>query len=490
MNSWRTLSNNLKIQSGLKCERCGKIVTNGKQLIGHHKIELTDENVEDVNISLNPDNIEVICLDCHNKEHKRFGNSKQVYLVYGAPLSGKSSLVKTKAGWRDIIVDIDNLCQAVTGLETYTKPNNVRFNVFTLYDTLLDQIKTRYGNWYTAYIVGGFANRYELEMQCPVYGNMFNELKLERIILAKPNDTQQAQPFKIYQITKPINRIVTIYAEHISYMLLNIIAMPFIVYEKQTVNDVFRNLKGYAIGYNPFTFASNITTSMYFYHHTPDYFKNVLQGKEGSVLDKYGGEFNYDRYLVELNAPNKVNNGVVLEYGKNIIDLEQEENNASTITGIVPFWQSEDKLTLVELGGTSIGDSKKKLELVDLSSEFENAPTKQQLNDKGYEYWYKKAKRTPDVSIKVSFIPLWQTENYRDDPLFEVYKTLEQVALGDLVKVEFKEMGISASAKVMKYEYDVLKERYTSIEIGRTKANIASSLAAMDIQLRNQKLIK
>ncbi len=134
-----------------------------KYLIGHHKTELTEDNTNDPNISLNPDNVEIICHDCHNKEHRRFGNKQNVYIVWGSPLSGKTTLSRQLMQYGDIALDMDSLWQAVTLQPEYTKPDNVRFNIFALRDNLLDQIKTRYGQWYDAYIIGGYPDKYERE---------------------------------------------------------------------------------------------------------------------------------------------------------------------------------------------------------------------------------------------------------------------------------------------------------------------------------------
>lgn len=160
---WRELSYNLKLQRG-KCERCGKRPLRFSNLIGHHKVELNELNYKDSSISLNPDLIEIICQDCHNKEHRRFGHHKQkIYIVYGSPLSGKTTLVRELMRSGDIVLDIDALWQAVTFQDEYIKPNNCRFNIFKLRDELLSQIKMRYGKWNDAYIIGGYPDKYERE---------------------------------------------------------------------------------------------------------------------------------------------------------------------------------------------------------------------------------------------------------------------------------------------------------------------------------------
>ena len=172
--AWRDLSYNLKIAADGKCNRCGEVFTDFSQLIGHHKTELTEDNVDNPEIALNPELIEVICHDCHNKEHRRFGNRHNVYIVWGSPLSGKTSLVRDLMRYGDIVVDMDALWQALTLQPEYVKPNNVRFNVFAVRDNILDQIKTRYGQWYDAYIIGGYPEKYERE-------RLANELGAELI---------------------------------------------------------------------------------------------------------------------------------------------------------------------------------------------------------------------------------------------------------------------------------------------------------------------
>lgn len=168
--AWLDLSYSLKIKAGGKCAGCGEIPEDFSQLIGHHTIELTEENVDDPNISLNPELIEVICLDCHNREHRRFGYAKKVYIIWGSPLSGKTTAVRQMMQRGDIVMDMDALWQAVTFQPEYVKPNNCRFNIFKLRDELLDQIKTRYGQWGDAYVIGGYPDKYERERLAQTLG--------------------------------------------------------------------------------------------------------------------------------------------------------------------------------------------------------------------------------------------------------------------------------------------------------------------------------
>ena len=133
-------------------------------ILHHYKTELTEENVNDVNISLNPDNIQIVSHKTHNRIHDNFGlRRRQVYIVYGAPLSGKSTWVKENACEGDLILDIDNIWQAVSGCDRYVKPNRLKSVVFKTRDCLLDIIKYRAGKWNNAYVIGGYALASERE---------------------------------------------------------------------------------------------------------------------------------------------------------------------------------------------------------------------------------------------------------------------------------------------------------------------------------------
>lgn len=168
---WRDLSYKLKMDRHGKCERCHKSILDFKYLIGHHKIELTEDNIHDVSITLNPELIEIICHTCHNKEHKRFGgHKKSIYIVYGSPLSGKTTLVNDLMEYGDIVMDMDAIWEALSFQDRYIKPDNLRFNIFKIRDELLDQIKMRYGDWYNAYIIGGYPDQYEREKLSKMLG--------------------------------------------------------------------------------------------------------------------------------------------------------------------------------------------------------------------------------------------------------------------------------------------------------------------------------
>ena len=159
--AWENLLKVLKIErlvnGELICEYCGKPIVKAYDCIGHHVIELTEENYTDANISLNPDNIQLIHHRCHNRIHDKLGfTQRQVYIVYGSPLSGKSSYVKEVMVEGDLVIDIDNIWEAVSGCDRYVKPNRLKSVVFSVRDNLLESVKYRRGKWLNAYIIGGY----------------------------------------------------------------------------------------------------------------------------------------------------------------------------------------------------------------------------------------------------------------------------------------------------------------------------------------------
>lgn len=151
----------------LLCEHCGKPITKKYDCIGHHKIELTEDNVNDFKISLNPDNVSLIHFKCHNIIHNRFdGFVQRVYLVYGAPCSGKSTWVNETALEDDLILDIDSIWESICKSDRYHKPNRLKSNVFGIRDCIIDQVHTRKGMWRNAYIIGGYPLRTDRDRLC------------------------------------------------------------------------------------------------------------------------------------------------------------------------------------------------------------------------------------------------------------------------------------------------------------------------------------
>lgn len=166
---WENLLKVLKLQradshGNIICEHCGKPIVRAYDCIGHHVTELTEENYTDYNISLNPVNIKLVHHKCHNIIHnKLYSNNRQVFIVYGSPLAGKSSYVRESMTEGDLIIDIDNIWECVSGCDRYVKPNRLKSVVFAVRDNLLESVKYRRGKWLNAYIIGGYPYQAERE---------------------------------------------------------------------------------------------------------------------------------------------------------------------------------------------------------------------------------------------------------------------------------------------------------------------------------------
>lgn len=182
----------------LICEHCGKPIINDYECIAHHVVEVTESNLNDVSITLNPANIKLVHHKCHNIIHKRFGYTcKRVYLVWGAPCSGKTSFVLQSKERNDLIIDMDAIWQAITGGSKYDKPDALRTQAFAVRDCLLDSVKTRAGKWSTAYYVTTEPRRAARDRLCaklgaePLYIPCTKAEALER--LAKDAERQDVQ---------------------------------------------------------------------------------------------------------------------------------------------------------------------------------------------------------------------------------------------------------------------------------------------------------
>lgn len=164
-----TINERLTADGLIICEHCGKPIYKPYDLILHHIEHLTEENVNDASISLNPENISLVHHRCHNELHERFGfgsGTRHVYLVYGAPCSGKTAYVHSVAQRHDLIVDMDSIFECISVNDRYDKPDSLKAIAFKVRDALLDSIKVNHGRWFNAYVIGGYPMASERERLC------------------------------------------------------------------------------------------------------------------------------------------------------------------------------------------------------------------------------------------------------------------------------------------------------------------------------------
>lgn len=310
---------------------------------------------------------------------------------------------------------------------------------------------------------------FELEMLYPVSGIHFSDIRMRRIVYAKPSPSRDKEPFRIYKISKPINGAVTIYAQHISYDLNGI---PLSPYSASTAAAAISGIESHETVSSGFTFTTDIVKNAEFSLITPATVRSIFGGREGSLIDVYHGEWKYTKFNCKLCAARGENNGVIIAYGKNLITLEQEENINGQYTGVLPFWYSEsDGLVQGNIENVPGTYNFTRILPKDFSDKFEEAPTLQQLSAEATKFIQENDIGDPAVSLKISFVDLSKASG------FESLSMLETVELCDTVTVKFEKLGISKTAKVVKTVYDVLKDRYKTVDIGEVKAGIAETIA-------------
>jgi phage minor structural protein len=313
---------------------------------------------------------------------------------------------------------------------------------------------------------------FELAMTYPMDGIHFAEICDRSIIKAKVDQFRDAQLFRVYAISKPMNGIVTVLAEHISYDLSGIPVKPF---SALTASSALTGLKENAVADCQFDFWTDKNTQASFKVSVPASIRSRLGGVSGSILDVYGGEYEFDNYTVKLHNSRGQNRGVSIRYGKNLTDIQQDQNCSNVATGVYPYWTDSEQKTLVELPEKIVNApgtySFVKIRTVDFSAEFETQPSVDQLRERTEKYIQANNIGVPHVSLSVSFAQLDQTDEYKHLNL------LERVGLFDTVNVEFPALGVSATAKAVKTVYDVIADRTKSVTLGSVRANIADTIA-------------
>ena len=317
---------------------------------------------------------------------------------------------------------------------------------------------------------------FTLSMTYPISGIHYADIVIGGCIKAKPNELADPQLFRIYHISKPLNGVVTIDAQHISYDLSKAVVKPFTA---KGITAVTSGMISNMIGGIGFSFSSDINNGdSQFTNGHPQSFRALLGGQEGSVLDVFGGEYEFNNEKVILHAHRGSDNGVVIRYGKNLTSVQQDENIESTYTAVYPYVLNSDQETIAGDLQTVISTSEPKVLALDLSSEFqktgteETTPTAAEINAKAQKYIKANNIGVPKVSLDVSFVQLWQTQEYKE------IAPLERVSLCDTVTVKYEKLGVDAKAKVITTVYDVLAERYDSITLGDAKSSLASTIAA------------
>lgn len=322
---------------------------------------------------------------------------------------------------------------------------------------------------------------FEASIQYPTTGRHYADIENGSIVKLLPNDTSDPQLFRVYKISAPINQVVTLSLEHISYELGD---TPVIRFQASgNAGTALTTLLRAAVVPHRFTAWSDITSANSTEIKEPCSVRACLGGKEGSILDVWGGEYEWDNFEVKLHAHRGQQTEVVLEYGKNITDLTQEQNIGEMVTALLPYAKQTvdgaDVYTILPEQYLEAPTADKfprlRVGVRDFTGDFaEGEPvTVDALRAKAQAYIKSANIGVPSVNIKVAFEPLWQTDGN------EALRPLQKVGLGDTLTVRFPALGVDATAKVIKTVYDTLAEKYVSIELGDAKSNLADTIGGV-----------
>lgn len=308
---------------------------------------------------------------------------------------------------------------------------------------------------------------FELTMEYPIDGYLFNELKFTRIICCKSNPYSKPQPFRIYSISTPINRTVTINAAHISYDLSGYIVDPFTA---SNLDETITGLKNNVYGDCPFEYVHTVSESGEIVVSEPKSVRSVLGGIH--VSKAYQPDFTFDQLTVIMEDKRGAETGVSVVYGKNLIDINQDENNSNVYTGVYPYWRDDEDnvAVLSERVINTPGEwNYTKIYPLDLSDEFETIPTQDEMRAFAIAYIEAYSIGIPEISLSISVLQL----NGSD---YEIEMLTGKINLGDTITVQFPDAKVNAKARCIKTIYNPLQNRYDTLELGDAVRTLADSI--------------
>lgn len=316
---------------------------------------------------------------------------------------------------------------------------------------------------------------FELEMEYPISGAGFSALIEDRIIAARGRETGAPQGFRIYRITKNLAGTSTIYARHVSYQL-SFAPVPAIS-GTGNAQAAMNALKSAALDSCPFSFESDISGSRNYKISVPSALRTALGGMEGSILDTYGGEFEWDNWTVKLHQSRGADKGVRIAYGKNLTGLDRAVDIGDTITGVMAYYVKEDGTIVYSspqvIQNTHVADYAFGRTLaLDVTGEFEAEPTRAQITAYATSYLAATTLAKATEEVTVDFVPLWQTTDYGQP-------YVEHIELCDTVTVEYKQLGVEVKKQVTKTVFNVLQNRYDSITLGG-ETTVVDTIASLE----------
>lgn len=310
---------------------------------------------------------------------------------------------------------------------------------------------------------------YELDFTYPVTGANYEKIICGRIVGVTHDESGDIQPFEIVSVSRPINGIVTFHAVHLSYRQSQMTATGSNI---NSLSDAFALLKT-AEPSNPFEYETDITSTAYMAaaDGIPRTVRQLLGGVQGSILDTYGGEFEWDKWTVKLHSARGEVKDFAIRYGVNLLDYKDDTSYQSTFTSCVAYWKGNDEIVTATatLGENGYNENDICVPL-DLSDKFENKPTTVQLQNEALSYMQRNQTNVPSQSITVDFVRLSEMGE------FSAFQDLLKCRLCDTVNVIFPMYNVSAAFKIVKTEWNVLAGRYNQMELGTLSTTLSEAL--------------
>lgn len=314
---------------------------------------------------------------------------------------------------------------------------------------------------------------YELDFDYPVDGANYEKITCGRIVGVTHDETGDIQPFEIVGQTRPINGIVSFHCVHLSYRQSQMTVYGTNI---NSLSDAF-TLLGTAMPSNPFTYETDITSSAYMAaaDGTPRSVRQMLGGVEGSILDAYGGEFEWDKWRVILHSARGQMRDFAIRYGVNLLDYNDDLSYQGTFTSCVAFWNGEGNRVITTASLNEEGYNGNDICVpLDLTDKFESEPTTAQLQAKALSYMRSNQTNIPSQSINVNFVRLSEMGE------FSAFQDLLKCSLCDTINVIFPMYNVSAAFKIVKTEWNVLAGRYNQMELGTLSTTLSEALGITD----------
>ena len=312
---------------------------------------------------------------------------------------------------------------------------------------------------------------YEVKFEYPITGLHYSDILLGRIIAVSHDETGDIQPFDIYSYSKPYNGVVTFHARHISYRQSGIVAT------ETNIDSAYSALTSLRINtsiHNPFAYDTDIVKTGYlpYADGVPRTVKSFLGGGEGSILDTYGGEYEFDRFHVQLWEQRGELKNITVRYGVNMTEFTDEMNYSDSYNACVPYWQGENSIVIgqMQVLDNLNFDGRDYCVPLDVSDKFESMPSAGEVQLEGYNYMRNNQTYLPSRNIKVNFIQLKDSEEYKQ------FAGLEKCCLCDSVNVIFPLYDMAGVFKIVRVVWDVLQERYLEMELGNLPTSLAQAL--------------